>query len=68
MPATNYAINKILNYSFGSASYIQPATWYIGLSTTTLSATNTSGSTATEPSDAAYTRVAFTNNKTDANV
>lgn len=65
MPATIYAINKNLNYSFGSGSYIQPSTWYIGLSTTALTASDTSGSVPTEPSDAAYAKVAFANNKTN---
>jgi hypothetical protein len=65
MPSTVYAINKEINYRYGgtSASYVPPATYYMGLSTTVLSATDTSGSAATEPTSGSYARVPLTNNK-----
>ena len=62
MSATDYARNQILNYNFGSAAYSVPGTFYVGLSTTTISS---SGSNATEPSGASYARVSVTNNKTN---
>jgi hypothetical protein len=61
MSTALYAINKYLNYEFGGTSYTPPATWYIGLSTTS---TGSSGSAATEPTDPGYARVAVTNNHT----
>ena len=62
MSSTIYAANRMLNYEFGGTSYTPPATWYFGLSTTS---TGYSGSSATEPTDGAYARVALTNNKTN---
>ena len=62
MSSTNYARNQILDYNFGSVAYSVPATFYLGLSTTTISS---SGSNATEPSGASYARVSVTNNKTN---
>ena len=67
MPATLLAINYGLNQDFGrvsSASMI-PSIYYIGLSTTALTQSDTSGSAATEPSGGGYARVPFTNNKTN---
>ncbi len=61
MPFTNYAINKILNYYFGSTSGSPPATYYFGLSTTTISS---SGSNITEPTSGSYARAAAVNDKT----
>ena len=61
MSTALYGMNKNLNYNFGGTSYTPPATWYIGLSTTS---TGSSGSAATEPTDATYARVAVTNNHT----
>lgn len=61
MAATNYARDKMLDYNFGSVAYSVPASFYLGLSTTTI---NAGGSTATEPVGAAYARVPITNDKT----
>ena len=65
MPPTNYAINKHLNLDFGGTAYSPPGTYYIGMSTTLLAATDTSGSVATEPTTGSYARVPFTNNKSN---
>ena len=64
MPATTYAVNKMIDYNFGgtSASYTPPSTYYLGLSTTEIDATGSA--TMTEPTDSSYARVALTNNKT----
>jgi len=61
---TSFASNKVVDYNFGATSYsgTLPATYYFGLSTTTI---NFDGTGATEPSGGAYARVAFTNNKTN---
>jgi hypothetical protein len=61
MAATNYARDKILNYNFGSIAYTVPASFFLGLSTTTI---NAGGSTATEPVGAGYARVEIANDKT----
>jgi hypothetical protein len=61
MSSTNWARNKNLDKQFGAVDYTPPATYYVGLSTTNISVT---GSNATEPSGAAYARVALTNDKT----
>ena len=61
MAATNYARDKILNYNFGSIAYTVPASFFLGLSTTTI---NAGGSTATEPVGAGYARVEIVNDKT----
>lgn len=60
MTATNYARNKKLDFNFGGVSYTPPTSYYLGLSTTTISS---SGSNATEPSGAGYTRVEIPNSK-----
>lgn len=51
----------VLDYYFGASANTTPASWYIGLSTTTIT---DSGSNITEPSGNGYARVAATNNKT----
>jgi hypothetical protein len=61
MAYTNYARNKLQDFMFGGVTYSAPATYYLGLSTTTISV---SGSNATEPSGAGYARVPITNDKT----
>jgi hypothetical protein len=55
------AEQKVLSALLGGASLGAPATWYVGLSTTTI--TNAAG--PTEPSGGAYARVAVTNNTTN---
>lgn len=62
MAITFYSANRVLDFNFGGTSYSQPATYYFGLSTTTI---NIDGTGATEPSGGAYARVALTNNKTN---
>lgn len=62
MAITYYSANKVLDLNFGGTSYSQPATYYFGLSTTTI---NIDGTGATEPSGGAYARVGLTNNKTN---
>ena len=64
MSVTNYAINKMLDYDFGSVSYTPPTIYYVGLSTTTSAASSIaiSGSLMTEPSSGSYARVALGNN------
>ncbi len=54
--------NNMLDARFGAVASSAPATYYVGLSTTT--PTNT-GSNITEPSGNAYARVAVTNNTTN---
>lgn len=61
MSISTYAANAHLDYDFGKTSYTAPATWYITLSTVTVTA---SGS-YTEPTSGSYARVAVTNNKTN---
>lgn len=62
MAVTFYSANRVLDYNFGNTSYSPPATYYFGLSTTTI---NIDGTGATEPSGGSYARVALTNNKTN---
>lgn len=62
MAITYFSSNKLLDFNFGGTSYSAPATYYFGLSTTTI---NIDGTGATEPSGGAYARVALTNNKTN---
>lgn len=61
---TVYASNRVLDYNFGQTAYSGglPATYYFGLSTTTI---NFDGTGATEPSTGSYARVALTNNKSN---
>lgn len=57
---TVYASNKILDNLFGASGISLPSTYYIGLSTTTISSTGTG---ATEPVGNAYARVGILNTK-----
>lgn len=59
---TYYSANRVLDLNFGGSAYTQPATYYFGLSTTTI---NIDGTGMTEPSGGAYARVSLTNNKTN---
>lgn len=63
MTATNYARNQIQDQMFGAVNIVVPASYFIGLSTTTISL---SGSNASEPGAAeGYARVEVANNKTN---
>ena len=62
MAITYYSGNLVLDKNFGGTAYPEPATYYFGLSTTTI---QIDGTGATEPSAGAYARVAFTNNKSN---
>ncbi|MDP4224921.1 MAG: hypothetical protein Q8910_00930 [Bacteroidota bacterium] len=62
MAFTYYTDNALLNEMFGGVAFTPPATLYIGLSTSTPTA---SGTGATEPSGNAYARVAVVNNATN---
>lgn len=59
---TYYSANRILDKNFGATAYTEPATYYFGLSTTTI---QIDGTGATEPSGGAYARVSLANNKTN---
>ena len=59
MSASNARELVILDAEFGSGA---PATWYIGLSTTT---PDDAGASFTEPAGGAYARAAVTNNATN---
>jgi len=61
---SDYFEDKVIGYLFGNVSYSLPATYYLGLWTTTLSDTST-GSTAGEPSGGSYARVGVTNNSSN---
>ena len=50
--------SKILDRTFGLTTYTPPATWYVGLSTTT---PNIDGTGATEPTGNNYSRVGVPN-------
>ena len=62
MAITYYSANRVLDKNFGGTAYSEPATYYFGLSTTTI---QIDGTGATEPAGGAYARVALTNNKTN---
>ena len=64
MSITVYSANRVTDYNFGSTAYSGglPATWYVGLSTSTI---NFDGTGATEPVGNGYARQALTNNKTN---
>ena len=62
MPFTQTLQQSLLNHVFGGTDYARPATLYLGLSTTAVSAT---GTNITEPSGNGYARVAITNNATN---
>ena len=63
MPASDYLENEILDHIFSAATWAADATIYVGLSTVTITDSDT-GSTVTEPA-ASYARVAVTNNATE---
>lgn len=56
---TNAHVLKLLSREFGDGAYVEPTTWYIGVSTTLI---QPSGSGVTEPTDGTYSRVAISNN------
>lgn len=61
MAITYYASGSILNDAFGAVDYTPPSSYYVGLSTTTISS---SGSNVTEPTGGkGYARVEVPNNK-----
>jgi len=62
MSITTYASNKNLDKNFGATDYTPPATYYVGLSASTI---NVSGSTVYEPTTGSYLRVSLTNDKTE---
>lgn len=62
MAITTYQANRLNDYLFGATSFTPNGTYYIGLSTTAISA---AGTGATEPTGGGYQRVAVTNNKTN---
>lgn len=57
--------NQILDHRLGGTAPTVPATLYLGLSTTTITA---AGGNITEPSGNNYSRLAITNNKTNWSV
>jgi hypothetical protein len=59
---TYYSANRILDKNFGATNYSPPATFYVGLSTTSI---NIDGTGATEPTTGSYARVAMTNDKSN---
>ncbi len=61
---SDYFENEILGYIFGGRSYTNPATYYVGLWTATLSDAST-GSTAGEVSGGSYARVSVTNDSSN---
>jgi len=61
MSITYYASGSMLNNTFGSVAISPPSSYYLGLSTTTISS---SGSNSTEPTGGkGYARVEIPNNK-----
>jgi len=62
MAITIYASNKWLDKGFGATNYTPPGTMYLGLSTTTISA---SGTNSTEPGSGSYVRKSVTNDKNE---
>ena len=62
MSMSNYLENKVLDHLFGNTAYTTPTTLYLGVSTTTV---QEDGTGITEPTDAAYSRIAITNNTTN---
>lgn len=59
---TYYSANLINDRLLGSSALTPPATYYLGISTTS---TQKDGTGITEPIDGAYSRIAVTNNKTN---
>lgn len=62
MPLTQSIQLSLINHIFGGGDYARPATLFLGLSTTAVSAT---GTNITEPSGNGYARVSLTNNTTN---
>lgn len=62
--ASSYLENKVLDHVLGNVAYTAPTNVFIGLWTTTLTASST-GSTAGEVSGSGYARVQMTNNTTN---
>ena len=62
MPMTNIRKKVVLDHLYGQADPAVPATYYVGLSTTT---PLSDGTNFTEPVGNAYARVAVTNNGTN---
>lgn len=62
MAMTNALKARLLNAYYGNTAVTPPSTLYIGLSTTTPTAT---GTNFTEPTSGAYARVALANNGTN---
>lgn len=60
MSVTLFQANKILNLCFGSVDYAKNTKLYLGLSTTPIAR---NGTGHTEPTDSAYKRLSFDNNK-----
>lgn len=60
MAITTYQANRVNNFLFGATSLTPNATYYIGLSTTAISA---DGTGISEPSGGGYARIPVTNNK-----
>jgi len=65
MSITTYASDKNLDKNFGATNYTPPATYYVGLSASSI---GVSGSTVYEPTTGSYLRVALTNDKTEFSV
>lgn len=61
---SDYFEKKLLDYVFGSTSFVPPATLYIIVSTSAYSDSVT-GTTVVEPSGNNYSRVGVTNNSTN---
>lgn len=62
MPMVNARKKEVLDYFYGNTAPSIPATYYVGLSTTTPTST---GANFTEPGGSNYARVAVTNNTTN---
>lgn len=62
MAITYTQSNKVLDFLFGNTDLVPPTNYYIGLSTTPISA---NGSGITEPSGGGYERISVANNKTN---
>jgi hypothetical protein len=62
MGFTDFLRNEILDQVWGASDYAEPATLYIGLSTTTPA---DDGTNVSEPAGSGYARVSVTNNLTE---
>ena len=69
MPATTYALNKILNYNFDTRAFTPPTAFWVGLSLAVCTSASTgSADTAINALGYSYARVSYTNNAgTDTN-